>query len=380
MKKISPWPFYAEDEIEAATSVLQSGKVNYWTSTTVDFFEKSFADYLGAKHAIAVANGTLALELALRGLKLESDDEVIVPCRTFIASASAVVTSGAKPVIVDVDYKTQNISVNEIIPALTDKTKAIIVVHLSGLPCDMDPIMKLAREKGLKVIEDCAQAHGAKYKGRACGTIGDIAAFSFCQDKIMSTGGEGGMLVTNNIELWKSAWSYKDHGKSYDKAHDGLLSTEYKWLHDTIGTNYRMTAMQAAIGTCQLNKLNDWVRTRRANADILSNHLKEIDGIKVLEFSSDYYHSYYKYYFNIDNDKYSKTEILKMAKEKQVPIMSGICHDISNELAMSGANVKVMEHPNAVKLKDTTIMAMVHPTINTNEMELIAKDIVSLFV
>ena len=207
------WPRFDEEEIYAAEQVLRSGKVNYWTGEEGKIFEKEFAEYVGVKHGIAVANGTVALELALEALGIAEGDEVIVPSRTFIASASAVVMRGAVPKIADIDPVSQNISVKSIRDQISPRTKAIIVVHLGGWPCEMDEILAIARNHNLFVIEDCAQAHGASYKGKRVGSFGDIAAFSFCQDKIMTTAGEGGMVVTNNPTLWKRAWSFKDHGE-----------------------------------------------------------------------------------------------------------------------------------------------------------------------
>jgi len=197
------WPYYAPDEVQAVTDVLLSGKVNYWTGQVSRQFEQAYADYLGVKHTIAVANGTLALDLAWVALGIGQGDEVIVTSRTFLASVSSIVLAGAKPVFADVDVDSQNITVDTIKAVLTPKTKAIICVHLAGWPCDMPAIMAFAREHNLYVIEDCAQAHGAQINGQAIGSFGDIAAFSFCQDKIMSTGGEGGLVATNNSDCWQ---------------------------------------------------------------------------------------------------------------------------------------------------------------------------------
>ena len=195
------WPCFTHDEAKAVADVLLSNRVNYWTGNEGREFEREFAEAVGCTHAVAVANGTVALELALKVLGVGNGDEVIVTPRTFMASASAIVNAGAKPVFADVDRESQNITADSIRPVLTERTRAIICVHLAGWPCDMDPIMDLAAERGLWVIEDCAQAHGARYKGRSVGSLGHVAAWSFCQDKIMTTGGEGGMLTTNDPEI-----------------------------------------------------------------------------------------------------------------------------------------------------------------------------------
>ena len=256
---IAPWPVFDEDEIDAVTRVLKSGRVNYWTGEECQAFEREFAAHCGAEYPISLANGTVALELALYAFGIGPGDEVIVPSRTFIASASCAVARGAKPVVADIDPVSQNLTADTIRAVMTRQTKAVIAVHLAGWPCDMDPIMDLAKAHGIIVIEDCAQAHGATYKGRPIGSLGDGAAFSFCQDKIMTTGGEGGMFVTSDEVAWENAWAYKDHGKSYEAVFHRQHSPGFRWLHTSFGTNWRMTEMQAAIGRHQLTKLAGWV-------------------------------------------------------------------------------------------------------------------------
>ena len=200
----SPWPSFTVEEADAARAVLLSNKVNYWTGTECRNFETEFAAWCGTAHAVALANGTLALDVALKALGIGPGDEVVVTPRTFMASISCVVTAGATPVFADVDPDSGNLTAATIAAVLTPRTRAVIVVHLAGWPCDMDPIMALADQHGLKVIEDCAQAHGARYKGRSVGCMGHVGAWSFCQDKIMTTGGEGGMVTTNDAEIGRA--------------------------------------------------------------------------------------------------------------------------------------------------------------------------------
>src|SRR5579859_8051048 len=264
------WPHFEADEIASATRVLESGRVNYWTGEEGRRFEEEFAAHSGCKYGIAVANGTVALELALHALGIGPGDEVIVPSRTFIASASCAVMRGARPVLADVDPDSQNLTADTIRPLITARTKAIIAVHLAGWPCDMEPIMALSRERGLKVIEDCAQCHGATYNNRPVGSLGDVGAFSFCQDKIMTTGGEGGMLTTNDETIWRRAWSFKDHGKSYDAVYNRQYPSGFRWLHESFGTNWRLTEFQSALGRTLLRKLPRMVDVRRRNAAILT--------------------------------------------------------------------------------------------------------------
>ncbi|HJV35986.1 DegT/DnrJ/EryC1/StrS family aminotransferase, partial [Geomonas sp.] len=292
----APWPAFDADELAGVTETLRSGKVNYWTGNQGREFEREFAAFTGCSHAIALANGTVALELALHALQIGPGDEVITTSRTFIASASCIVMRGATPVIADVDRTSQNLTADTVRPLITSRTKAIIAVHLAGWPCDMDPLLELAREHGLKVIEDCAQCHGASYKGRPVGSLGDIAAFSFCQDKIMTTGGEGGMLTTSDQLLWERAWAFKDHGKSFDAVYNRPHPPGFRWLHESFGTNWRLTEMQSVIGRLQLVKLPDWIAVRRRNAAILTTGLSAIPGLRVTPAPSSIGHAYYKYY------------------------------------------------------------------------------------
>ena len=297
------WPVFEADEIEAVRDVLLSGKVNYWTGKEGRAFEREYAKSIDRKHAIALANGTLALELALIALDLQPLDEVVVPSRTFIATASAVVARRGVPAFADVDLDSQNVTADTIRATITPRTKGIIVVHLAGWPCDMDPILTLAKEHGLFIIEDCAQAHGATYKGRPVGSFGDAAAFSFCQDKILSTGGEGGLLALDSEELWKKAWAYKDHGKSYDTVFNQEHAPGFRWLHESFGSNWRMTEMQAAIGRIQLGKLPSWVASRRCNAIKLHDMLKGSPGLRLVMPPVGIEHSYYRYYAFLETEQ-----------------------------------------------------------------------------
>jgi hypothetical protein len=290
------WPRFDEEEIAAVSAVLRSGRVNRWTGQENELFEQEFANFTGCRHAISLANGTVALELALLALGIGAGDEVIVSSRTFIASASAVVMRGATPVIADIEPDSQNLSAATVRPLLTPRTRAIIAVHLAGWPCDMDPLLELAHAHGIKVIEDCAQAQGATYKGRPAGSLGDVAAFSFCQDKIMTTGGEGGMLTTNDPDIWQKAWAYKDHGKDFDTVFAGEPGTGFRWLHHSFGTNWRMTEMQAAIGRIMLRKLPSWLTVRRRHAAILTEAFRTIRGLRVTVPPTEIDHAYYKYY------------------------------------------------------------------------------------
>jgi dTDP-4-amino-4,6-dideoxygalactose transaminase len=371
------WPTYSTDEIDAAISCLHTGKVNYWTGEHGKLFEQEFAELCGVQHAVALANGTLALELALYSLGINTGDEVIVTPRTFIASASCIVLRGATPVFADVDSTTQNITPSSIQNVLSPRTKAIIAVHHAGWPCDMKPIMELAKNNGLFVIEDCAQALGAEYNGRPVGSFGDMAAFSFCQDKIVSTGGEGGMLVTSNKSLWEKAWSYKDHGKNFEKTRNPVNGHSFRWLHDSFGTNWRMTEMQAAIGRVQLTKLHNWRHSRTSNATILNKRFSEIPALRITVPTVGITHAYYKYYAFVRPElirkEWSRDLIVEAINEKGIPCFTGSCPGIYMEGAFSRENPVSKESlSTALRLGETSLMFPVHPTLSSSDMEAIA--------
>lgn len=378
----APWPFFEQAEIDAATAPLSTGKVNYWTGTEGRAFEKEFAAYTGCRHAIALANGTVALELALYALGIGPGDEVIVTSRTFIASASAVVMRGASPVMADVDPASQNVTIETIRALLTPRTKAIICVHLAGWPCDMDPIMGLARENGLKVIEDCAQCHGATYKGRPVGLLGDVAAFSFCQDKIMTTGGEGGMLTTNDETIWRKAWEYKDHGKSWDAVYQREHPPGFRWLHESFGTNCRLTEMQSAIGRVQLRKLPEWIVKRQGNASILTEAFSRIPALRVTIPPVEIGHAYYKYYVFVRpemlRDGWDRDRIMVAITAEGIPCYSGSCSEIYLEKAFDG--IRPPESlPVARELGETSLMFLVHPTLGKKDMECTVRAVKKVF-
>lgn len=373
----APWPYFGKDETNAVNEVLTSGKVNYWTGEEGRKFENEFASYLRVEHAIAVANGTVAIELALKALGVGVGDEVIVPSCTFIASASAVAVSGAKPIFADIDPLTRNIKADTIRPLISTKTKAIVVVHLGGLPCEMDEIMSLARSHRIFVVEDCAQAHGATYKGKPVGSIGDINAFSFCQDKILTTGGEGGLVTTNDHALWKKAWSFKDHGKCQEAMLAKGSAGCFRYIHTTLGTNYRMTEMQAAIGRKQLGKLASWSAQRNENAEILKKILSRCSILKFPDLSENCSNGFYRLYASLEIDKlapgWSRDRIVSTLQQSGYGLGTGSCGEIYREKAMVDFWDGVRLH-NAKRANETSIAFLVHPGLEKKYLELLAND------
>jgi len=369
--RFAPWPHFTQDEIEAVVNVLESGRVNYWTGDNGRLFEKEYAESIGVQYAVAVANGTVALELALHAIGVGPGDEVVVTPRSFIASASCVVMRGAIPVFADVDPDSQNLTSETIARVLTRRTKAIVVVHLAGWPCDMDSITALANERHLKIIEDCAQAHGATYKCRTVGSIGTINAFSFCQDKILTTGGEGGLVTTDDEELWNKAWSFKDHGKSYDTVYRRLHPQGFRFLHESCGTNWRLTEMQSALGRILLRKLEENVNQRRNHAAILNSAFSRISALRVTIPPDHVGHAYYKYYVFIRPEAlkadWSRDRIMEAVNAEGIPCLAGY-REMYLEKAFQEEWKPSQPLPVAQRLGDTGLVFLVHSTLSDQDM------------
>lgn len=369
----SPWPCFTEEEAGAVQKVLLSNQVNYWTGQEGRKFEAEFACFAGTDYAVALANGTVALDLALHALALEAGDEVIVTSRTFLASVSSIVNAGAKPVFADVDADSQNITAETVRQVLTTRSKAIICVHLAGWPCDMESIMALAEEYGLYVIEDCAQAHGARYRGRSVGSIGHIGCWSFCQDKIMSTGGEGGMVTTNDRALWQRMWAYKDHGKCWDAVYEREHPPGFRWLHETFGTNWRLTEMQSAIGRIQLKRMPEWHSSRLSNAKSVWSVARLTKGLRAPELPDEIEHAAYKCYIFVEADLlapgWSRDRIMTAVSDRGVPCFSGSCSEVYLEKAFEGTGLRPVKRlPVARKLGGSSLMFLVHPTLTAEEI------------
>ena len=369
-----PWPSYSEEEADAVRRVLLSNRVNYWTGEEGRHFEREFAAFAGTEYAVAVANGTLALDVALRGLDIGPGDEVIVPPRTYLATASAVVNAGARPVFADVDRDSQNLTATTVAAALTPATKAILCVHLGGWPCDMDALGALAEEHGLWLIEDCAQAHGATWKGRPVGGLGHVGCWSFCQDKIMTTGGEGGMVTTNDAALWSRMWSLKDHGKSWEAVYERDHPPGFRWLHESFGHNWRLTEMQAAIGRIQLQRMGEWTRRRQAHCHALWEAGRRLPGLRVPALPEAVAHAGYKGYVFVEpaalNAGWSRDRIMNAMVERGVPCFSGSCSEVYLERCFQDAGLAPARPlPVARELGETSLMFLVHPTLEDVHMQ-----------
>lgn len=374
------WPHYAEDEIDAVNAVLRSGAVNYWTGAAVADFEQDFAAYHGVEHAVALANGTLALEAGLIGLGLRPGDEVIVTPRSFVASASVVALRGGVPVFADVDPDSQNLDPASVAQRIGPRTAGILAVHHAGWPCDMRALGRLAARRGLWLLEDCAQAHGARFDGRPVGTFGDAAAFSFCQDKIMSTGGEGGMLLCRDQTVWRRAWSYKDHGKDPLAMQAARSSTRigFPWVHHSLGSNWRMSGVQAALGKAQLGKLDTWQAARQRNAERLAGRLSASPLLRIPMPPPQVRHAYYRLYGFVQPKLLpqgtDRNALVGALQSRGVPCHLGSCSEIYREEAFIARGMTPTEPlPVARRLGETAIALPVHPTLESHHIDRIAE-------
>ncbi len=370
------WPRFEADEIEAAAAVLRSGRVNYWTGGCGRAFEGALARRLGRKHAIAVANGTLALELAMVAAGISAGDEVIVPSRTFIASASAAVARGARVVCADIDRDSGNVTPATIEAAMTRATRAVVVVHLGGWPADVEAIARICSARNVTVIEDCAQAHGASMRGREVGSLAPLAAFSYCQDKIMTTGGEGGMVVCDDDAQWERMWSYKDHGKDFREVHRDDHPPGFRWLHASFGSNYRLTEMQAAIGLAQLDKLDTWVARRRRNAMRWRERLADVASLRTPWPGEGIDHAFYRLYTYVElarlRDGWSRDRIVGTLGAARVPVAVGSCSEIWRERAFPPAWQPADPLPVAAELGRSSLALLCHPTLEESDIDAMA--------
>ncbi len=331
------WPSFSEESIAKVVEPLKSGQVNYWTGSVGTKFEEEWAKWIGAKYAISTSNGTSALHTAVASLGIGPGDEIICPSYSFIASSFCILQAGALPVFADVNDD-HTIDPNDIESNITEKTKAIIVVHLYGIIADMDPIMAIARKHNLKVIEDCAQCFGGVYKGKKAGTVGDVGCFSFCQSKHFTTGGEGGMVITDDEDLAWECRSFRDHG--YDvKQRLNLLEMEGKlmYIHKRVGFNYRMTEMQSQIGLCELARFDSWnLKNRLRNGKMLIEGLKDNPAVLKTPYDSEErQNAFWWAPFVLDIDKLNCTtkEFIKAVEAEGVPVYGVLWPEMYKEKA-----------------------------------------------
>jgi dTDP-4-amino-4,6-dideoxygalactose transaminase len=379
------YPYFNQNTQKRVQQVLKSGRVNYWTGNECKDFEKEFSNYHNVKYSLTVSNGSVALELALKALNLKKTDSVIVTPRSFVISASCVLNLGLKPIFADVDDN-GNLSVEGIKKVYNKNVKVIIVVHLNGLPCDLDPILEFVKKNKIFLVEDCSQAHGAVYKGKKVGSFGHISTWSFCQDKIISTGGEGGMISTNDTKLWLKLWSLKDHGKNYKSVFYKKHKTGFKWLHDDVGSNYRMTEMQAVIGREQLKSLDEQIKKRNLIANLYLSGLKDYylkyDILKKPDFEvqsytlkknlkkcNQYIHAFYRLNFFINKNKIKQNRLIQQLNKKKIDCGVGACPEIYREKIFKKLKIfKNKRLNNAKLLGNTSITFPINPNRNLNKI------------
>lgn len=370
-RPLPSWPHFDDKDIAAATVVLASGHANYWTGDEGSKFESEFAQWVGAPHAVAVSNGTTALEIALRALGIGPGDDVVVPSATFIATASAVATCGARPVVADVDLDSQSLTPETVLAVLTPRTAAVIVVHVAGYPADVAALHEVAKARRLRLVEDCAQAHGARRDGRGVGTFGDVAAWSFCNDKIMTTAGEGGAITTADTALWRRCWELKDHGKSYEAVFERDHPGGFRWLHDTFGTNARMSEVQAAVGRSQLQKLSGWVATRQAHSSYLRGALSGVPALRLPNLPLGVEHSYYRFYAYVRPEMlkpdWDRDRIVAAINAEGVSCLHGGCTEIYREKAFARVAGAPTRLPVAARLGATSLTLPIHPRLSVED-------------
>lgn len=378
-----PWPVLGEEDVEAVAEVLRSGKLTQLTGGAVAAFEEAFATWHaqtgarpgGVQHCVATSSGTTAIHTALAALDIGPGDEVIVPAHTFIASATPVLHQRATPVFADIDERTYCISPESVAERITERTKAIIAVHLNGHPSDMGALLALAEARGIAVIEDAAQAHGALYEGRKVGTIGRVGCFSFWEDKIMTTGGEGGAVITDDDALAERMRRIRHHG-------EGPLQGERAYFHLELGYNYRMTSMQAATGLVQLGKLDGYLEARRRNAAYLSERLGEIEGVEAPFVAKHAVHSYYKYIARLrpetgidpsarspDGERLRTgiTGFVQAVAAEGVPISRRYPTPLTRQPVFRGLEAGAC--PTAERLAGELFTLLVHPTVETADLD-----------
>lgn len=372
---------YADDEIQAAVDVLRSGRVNYWTGSEGRQFESEFARAIGAEHAVFVSNGTVALELAIASLGLPPGSEIVTTPRTFLATTSAIVANGHKPIFADLDPESGNITPESVAAVMSDRTAAIVVVHLAGWPADMVGFRALAGSAGVRLVEDCAQAHGGGIGGRSLGTFSDVAAWSFCQDKIISTAGEGGMITTDDDALWRESWSRKDHGKSWEAVYERDHAPGFRWLHEGPGTNGRGTEVQAAIGRLQLAKLPEWTAIRQRNATALAAALSGVPGLAIPMPAEGLTHAFYRLNGYLDVSAFrtgwNRNRVIgELASRFGVTVQTGACSEIYREVALSAAGL-APDHPLPVaqRMTSSSLAFLVDPTVDEAELDRVARSV-----
>ncbi len=355
MKIDNQWPIVSNQEIKLVNNVLKSNKLNYWTGENCKKFEEEFSKLIKTKYSISLANGSVGLDIAIKSLNLKKNSEVIVTPRSYISSVTSVINQGLTPVFADIDLNSQNIEYETIIKKITKNTKAILVVHLGGMPANMTKIISFAKKNKIKIIEDCSQAHGAKINNKYVGTFGDISIWSFCNDKILNTLGEGGIIATKSFMIYKKLWALKDCGKNFSKFKKFKKKNKFKWVHDFEGTNLRMTEVQAAIGRYQLKKLTTWVNMRNYISKKIISICKNFKSIRTQIVPSKFLNSYYRCYIFLDykhiKKGWTREKILQYLNTNGIYCDVGSCPEIYKEKFLSK-----QKHINLKSLKNANLI------------------------
>jgi len=373
------WPSYSDEEIDLVCSILKSGKVNYWSGDVGRKFEEEFAVYTGNDHAIACANGTVALIMAYKAVGVDEESEVITTPRTFVATSSAAAMCGASLRYADVDYWSGCITAKSIEPLVTDRTKCVSVVHLGGHPGDIESIARLCKEKGISLIEDCSQAHGASVNGKIVGSFGDIGVWSFCQDKIISTGGEGGMVATSNELYAERMFQMKDHGRNRRQVGaSSKTSASFKWTVESIGMNYRLTEMQSALGRYQLKRLEHNLRRRQDIADVYEEILGSCSEFRFPSLKENERCAYYRFYVYCQgaNSGERRNWLIEEMQKHGYSVNVGSCPEVWREKGLKQYTQQVSSLRYAQMLGETSIALPISHLMSNEDAASIAEALV----
>ena len=372
------WPKFTDKEINLVKKILKSGKINQWTGNYNKLFSNAFKKSVRQKYAIPICNGSLALDLAVRSLNLKPFSQILVTSRSFVATAKCITNNHHHPIFLDESSEYSGICLKDLKKKFNKKVKAIICAHIGGYPNKIDEIKSFAKEKNIFLIEDCSQSHGGNYKNKPLGSFSDISVWSFCQDKIISTGGEGGMITTNNKKIYEYCNQFKDHGKNFNKMNNKKYKYSFKYLHDFNGTNLRLTEIQCAMGLIQLSNLKKNLITRRKFVKELLLVLQNYKYIKIMPYSKINDCSWYRLYFTINFKKIKKTreEVLALLNSNRITSNSGTCCELYKEKIFK--NFKTTEKKYCNYLAKNSIALVIHPFLNKKEIIFFKKKIIKV--
>lgn len=377
-KNYEKWPSYSLKEANDVKQAIIKSNLNYWTGKETLKFEKKFSNFFGLKYALAISNASTGLDIAIKALNIQKNDEVIVSPKSYYSSVSCIIKNKAKPIFIDVNLNSHCFDENKIEEKITNKTKLILCVHLGGFPCNMKKIKKIAKKYNLFILEDCSQAHGAMIGNKFVGTFGDISVWSFCNDKIISTG-EGGVISSNKKKLFKKIWSLKENGRDYDAVYSKKHKFGYKWIHNHLGYNYRMTEMQAILGLNQLNKLNKNISIRNYFYQQIIKNYENFEAVKFQKIPKSYTNSFYRLYaivnLNFIKSEWDRDRLIKYLNKIGIDCNVGSCSELYKEKGIKKYFKNNHILPNAEILSKNSIAFNIHHKCSEKYIEFVWKSL-----